>query len=328
MPLPSIAVREGRLPGDGAGSMTLVTIPRLSPHLAKVSLEWPTICKERGVLSEDVFNYAMAWCQYTRDRKVDLEHALIVFMSSSEPGLPAAAVADLIDVVAEAHDAATSMSILDRAKAPPGSLEKLAAIYASLGREDDERVIRSRLPAPPPPQTGCSELDAALETFVPQSVTTIRNVAAGTSNCAALARSLVCRIQAVSEALPRDQMCAATSVDVPQNESAVREAHYLAAYAHWNTDWFAAVEHATRAMPEPGAEQVAVAALSASLRTNCEPERLREVNERAELLLRDPAHDAHWTATLKSLATITPKTCRGLQAAPRFTRRRRGLAPA
>jgi len=238
---------------------------------------------------------------------------------SSEPGLPAAALADLIDVVAEAHEAATATSILDRVKPPAGTLDKLAAIYASLGREDDENVVRSRLPPQPQPLPGCPELSAALETFVPQSVTVIRSVATGASKCCALARSVVCRIEAVSDAMPHDAMCADASMRTLRDDGDVREAHYLAAYAYWSVDWFAVVEHAVKAMPEPGAEQVAIAALSASLRSGCETERLRGVHERAELLLREPAHDARWTATLKSLATVTPKTCDGLQAATRRT---------
>ena len=68
-------------------------------------------------------------------------------------------------------------------------------------------------------------------------------------------------------------------------------------------------------VPEPGAEQVAIAALSASLRTSCEPSRLEEVQQRAKRLLLEPAHDARWTPTLQSLASITPKTCDGLQTA-------------
>jgi hypothetical protein len=70
-------------------------------------------------------------------------------------------------------------------------------------------------------------------------------------------------------------------------------------------------------MPEPGAEQVAIAALSASLRSGCETPRLHEVHERAELLLREPAHEPRWTSSLHSLATITPKICEGLQATAR-----------
>jgi len=161
-------------------------------------------------------------------------------------------------------------------------------------------------------------LNAALETFVPQSLTKIRNVAAGSTNCASLARLLVCRIAVVSEPTP-NPTCA-RSASTPRDDQEVREAHYLAAYAQWGTDWFAVVDHAVKAMPEPGAEQVAIAALSASLRSGCTPPRLREVHERADLLLREPSHDARWTPTLQSLATITPKICEGLPVAARTSR--------
>ncbi len=314
IPLPSVALREGPMLNDGVPAVAVVAVPRLSPHFATVSMAWPAICERRGVLLDDVFNYAMAWCRYAREGKGDLERVLAGFMSSTVPGLPAAALDDLVNVVADAHDAADAMRILDKVTPLPGTLDRLAATYASLGREEDEAVVRTRLPPSPPPpprQTGCSELNAALETFVPQSLTTIYRVAAGATHCASLARSLVCRIAAVSEAGHHDPTCAR---DTLRDDGDVREAHYLAAYAHWGTDWSTAVDHAMRAIPEPGAEQVAIAALSASLRSSCESPRLREVHERATQLLREPAHDARWAATLRSLETITPTICDGLRA--------------
>ncbi len=316
IPLPSIALREAAIGVDGIPQVAVVAVPRLSPHFATVAMAWPTICERRGALTDDVFNYAMAWCRYARDGTGDLERGLAGFMSSTVPGLRAAALADLVNVVADAHDAATAMRVLDKVAAPPGALDKLAAIYSGLGREEDEAVVRTHLPPPPPPQTGCSELNTALETFVPQSLTKIRNVAAGSTNCASLARSLVCRIAVVTEATPIEPMCA-RAASTPLGERETREAHYLAAYAQWGTDWFAVVDNAVRAMPEPGAEQVAIAALSASLRSGCTPPQLRGVHERADLLLREPAHDARWTTTLQSLATITPKICEGLPVAAR-----------
>jgi hypothetical protein len=312
IPLPSISLREAPTMNDGLQTVTVAAVPRLSPHFTTVATSWPTICERRGVLSDDVFNYAMAWCQYARDGKGDLEHVLAGFMSSTVPGLRAAALDDLMNVVADAHDAATAMRILDRVTPPPGTLDKLAAIYSGLGREEDAEVVRTHLPPPPPPETGCTELNSALETFVPQSLTAIRNVATGSSNCASLARSLVCRIAAVSEARPHDPTCAASAL---RDDQKIREAHYLAAYAQWGSDWFAVVDHAVKAMPEPGAEQVAIAALSASLRSGCEPPRLGAVHERAEMLVRDPAHDARWTPTLRSLATVTLKICDRLHTA-------------
>lgn len=317
IPLPSIAVREGPMLDDGVTSVTVVAVPRLSPHFATVSVTWPTICERRGELLADVFNYAMAWCRYVREGKGDLEQVLTGFMTSTVPGLPAAALADLVNVVAESHDAATAMRILDKVTPPPGTLDRLAATYGALGREEDEAVVRTHVPAPPPPPTACAELSAALEAFVPKSLDAIRSVAAGSTRCAALARSLVCRIAAVSAPALVDPMCARPGASTLRDEGELREAHYLAAYAHWGTDWFAVADHAVKAMPEPGAEQVAIAALSASLRSSCETSRLREVHERADLLLREPAHDARWTPTLQSLATITPKTCNGLQATAR-----------
>ena len=316
IPLPSIALRQGAIADDGIQQVAVVAVLRLSPHFATVAMAWPTICERRGVLPDDVFNYAMAWCRYARDGTGDLDRVLVGLMSSTVPGLRAAALDDLANVVADAHDAATAMRILDKVTPPPGTLDKLATIYSGLGREEDEAVVRTHLPPPPPPQTGCSELNTALETFVPQSLTKIRTVAAGSTNCASLARSLVCRIAVVSEPTPSNPVCA-RAASTPSDDREIREAHYLAAYAQWGTDWFAVVDHAVKAMPEPGAEQVAIAALSASLRSGCTPSRLREVHERADLLLREPAHEARWTPTLLSLATTTPKICEGLPVAAR-----------
>jgi hypothetical protein len=312
IPLPNLALREGAIGSDGLQQVAVVAVPRLSPHFATVATAWPTICERRGVLPDDVFDYAMAWCRYARDGKGDLEHLLAGFMSSSVPGLRAAAVDDLLNVVADAHDAATAIRLLDAITPPPGTLDKLAAIYSGLGRDDDADVVRAHLPPRPPREAGCSELNTALETFVPQSLIQIRRVAAGSTTCASLARSIVCRIVAVSAS--DDPMCARTDASTLQDHGDVREAHLLAAYAQWGTDWFAVVDHAVKAMPEPGAEQVALAALSASLRSSCEPAQLREIHVRAERLLREPAHDARWTPALQSLVTITPRTCDGLQA--------------
>lgn len=75
IPLPSIAVRKSVIGDDGIPQVTIVAIPRLAPHFAAVSMAWPTICERRGVLPDDVFNYAMAWCRYVRDGKGDLEQA-------------------------------------------------------------------------------------------------------------------------------------------------------------------------------------------------------------------------------------------------------------
>ncbi len=317
IPLPRIALREAPTSDAGAGvALHTVAVPRLWPRFAPVMMAWPTICDRRGALHDDVFGYAMAWCRHARQGDRDLERVLVGLVASTVPGLRAAALDDLVNVVADAHDAASAMRILARVSPPPGTLEKLAAIYTGLGREDDADVVRTHLPPPPPappPQTGCAELTLALETFVPQSLPKIRSVAAGSSSCAPLARSIVCRI-AVSAATPLDPMCGRAGTTAPRDD---REAHYLAAYARWGTDWFAVVDHAVKAMPEPGAEQVAISALAASLRSGCEPDRLDGVRARANLLLREPAHDARWTPTLRSLAGITPKACAGLPVSAR-----------
>lgn len=76
IPLPSIALRESPTVNDGFQAVTVVALPRLSPHFSTVTTSWPTICERRGVLPDDVFNYAMAWCQYARDGKGDLEHVI------------------------------------------------------------------------------------------------------------------------------------------------------------------------------------------------------------------------------------------------------------
>ncbi len=319
IPLPSIAVHQVSTVDDRFQPVAVVPVPRQSPHFATVAMQWPTICERRGVLPDDVFDYAMAWCRHVRDGTGDLESLLTRFMSSSVPGLRAAALVDLVNVVADAHDATTAMYILGKVTPPPGALDALAAIYSALGREDDEAVVRAHLPPAPPLNAGCSELAAALETFVPQSVSTIHSVATGSTSCASLARSLVCRMAAVSEPTPHDPMCARTITTMLRDEREVREAHYLAAYAYWGTDWVAVVDHAVKAIPEPGAEQVAIAALFASLRSGCGLPRLREVQERAELLLREPAHDARWTPALRTLATISAEACDGLRATARST---------
>jgi hypothetical protein len=312
--LPSIALHEGPSVDDGSPMVTMVELARLSPHFSAVVATWPTICERRGALPNDVFDYAMAWCQFARDGKGDLESILIRLMSSTVLGLRTAALDDLLNVIADAHDAATAIRILAKTTAPADALYKLAALYSSLGREDDADAVRTHLPPPPPSQTGCKQLNDALETFVPSSLATIRVVAAGSSNCAALARSLVCRIASVSNVFG-DTGCTAPS-GLPVGERQLREAHYLAAYAEWGGDWTAVIEHAEKAMPEPGAEQVAIAALSSSVRSGCAPAGLREVHEHAETLLRDPSHDARWSPTLRAFAALTPKNCEGLQTAP------------
>jgi hypothetical protein len=280
-------------------------------------MAWPTICERRGALPDDVFNYAMAWCRYARDGKGDLEAVLAGLASTTVPGLRDAALVDLINVVADAHDAATSIRILEKVTPASDTLEKLAAVYGALGRADDASVVRNRLPPAPTPtkQRDCSELNAALQDFVPESVKTLREVAVGSTQCALIARSFVCRIAAVSGTAPDDIACENRATAAAPSEGNVREANYLAAYTYWGTDWSAVVDHAVKAMPEPGAEQVAIAALSASLRSNCEPSRLEEVKQQAQRLLGEPSHEARWTQTLQSFASITPKVCNGLRTA-------------
>ncbi len=264
-------------------------------------MAWPTICERRGALPDDVFNYAIAWCRYAREGKGNLEDVLVGLTSSTVPGLREAALVDLVNVVADAHDAVTAMRILDKVTTPPGTLEKLAGIYGSLGRVDDAATVRNRLPPPPqspPPPKDCPEVRAALEDFVPESLTTIRGVAEGSTKCSALARSLLCRITAVSDNASDDPVCGRSSSSAPHDDAALREAHFLAAYSYWGTDWSAVVDHAEQAMPEPGAEQVAIAALSASLRTSCEQSRLEDVQQRAKRLLQETAR-----AVISSTAT-------------------------
>lgn len=314
IPLPRIAVREP-VGIDPTLQVAVVAVPRVSPHFPTVAMAWPTICERRGALPDDVFAYAMTWCAYARDGHGDLESALVRFTSSTVPGLRAAAIDDLVNVVAEAHDAATAMRVLAKVAAPAGTLEKLAAVYDVLGRSDDEALVRTKLPRPPKPPTDCADLEEALDPFEPRSLEMLRGVARGSTACASAARAIVCRIAAVSPAAPRDASCASTAAPLDERER--REAHYLAAYAQWGADWFAVVDHATNAMPEPGAEQVAIAALTASLRSGCTETRLSETRKRAEDLLRVPAHDPRWTPSLASLAAITPKQCEALPRAAR-----------
>ncbi|MCX5746406.1 MAG: hypothetical protein NT062_28345 [Proteobacteria bacterium] len=209
VPLPSVAI-VGEI-GSGGGD-GVVVVPRLSPHFAAVFVAWPTICERRGVLADDVFAYAMAWCRHVRDGRGDLEQALAGFLDSPVPGLRVAALDDLVNVVADAHAAATAMRILASftpLHASPGTLVKLAAIYDVLGRDADAAEVRAQLP-PVVRSPGCTELTAALATFAPRSLITIQEVAAGTTSCGVRARALVCRVAAASNDVLDDPTCAAT----------------------------------------------------------------------------------------------------------------------
>lgn len=287
VPLPSIALR---VPGIGVAvdDVVIVAIPRRSPHFAAVARAWPAICERRGALPDDVLEYTLAWC-----RRDDLERALLGFTASTVPGLRAAAIDDLVELLAETHDAATALHVIDRIGAGH-AIARLAALYEAFERDDEAALVRRRLPPVPAPDAGCAELAAALATLTPGSIATIRGVAVGSTACAAAARTLACRIAAAAPELPHDPVCELPAV-------ADREAHYLAAYAHWSSDWRAVVAHARAAMPEPGAEQVAIAALWRAARAN-DPPILDEVRALATTLSRDPAHDPRWTATLAEFA--------------------------
>lgn len=307
--LPAIALRE---PITAVDVPRFVAVPLRTPRFTAVQMAWPAICERRGVLAQDVFDYAMSWCTYARTGGGDLEAVLARLAGSSVPGLREAAISDLAGVLAEDHEGPEALNILGKLGAPEGALEQLAAAYSVLGHAEDEALVRARLPVPVRPPTGCEDLGPALETFVPASLDRVRTVAASRSQCAPMARTILCRAAQVTAVGPKDPTCPPL-----RDQAEIREGHYLAAYAAWDKDWFAAVDHARAAMPEPGAEQVALAALSAALRLSCEDARLAAVRARARALLDHPGHEPRWTSHLEAMAAVTPNACAQVSRAGR-----------
>ncbi len=221
--------------GDVIG---LAHVPQLGPHLAQVAQAWPAICEARGELADDVLEYTLAWCAYSRGDDDRFAHTLERF--ATVPALRAAVQSDLTS-------------------------------------------IREAEPTP------CDELERALEDFRPESFIHVERLASVNGHCGRAARDLL------------------TSVEHPDEPTE----YVLAAYRVWHQSFQIAFEHARQAMPTPGAEQVAVAALSGLLERDCT--QLDEIHVRAKQLLDAADHDPQWTPHLAALASVTPETCGNLR---------------
>jgi len=164
------------------------------------------------------------------------------------------------------------------------TLERFAAVPAlqAAVQSDLESVLESE-PAP------CDELERVLDDFHPESFIHVEQLASVNDHCGRAARDLL------------------TSVEEPDEPAE----HVLAAYRTWGESLQRAFEHALRAMPTPGAEQVAVAALSGLLELDCT--HLDDIHVRAKQLLDAADHDAHWTPHLEALASVTPEMCGDLR---------------
>lgn len=164
------------------------------------------------------------------------------------------------------------------------TLERFAAVPAlRTAVQSDLESVRESEPAP------CDELERALDDFRPESFIHVERLARVNDHCGRAARDLL------------------TSVEHPDEPAE----YVLAAYRTWGESFQRAFEHARRAMPTPGAEQVAVAALSGLLERDCT--HLDEIRVRAQQLLGAAEHDARWTPHLEAMASVTPEICGALR---------------
>ena len=219
---------------------------------------------------------------------------------ATTPGLADAAADDLPGLVAHTSrsPAAAFQLVVDAGVPDALAVELLGDAYFALGREADARAIAHR--GSGSTRFGCTiDLRDALAHVDPGLGKRLDEVAHGP--CAEAAETMRCQLE-----LSRVVACAS----VPPNPPAKLAAALAGWFAPTEVGWQAAADRAVAAMPLPGAEAVAVAALANALVVDCATRGVAAVAATATALRARPDHDPKLDPHLAILAHATSFACR------------------
>jgi len=309
--------------------LSMASHPELEPQfeiaaaLAEPGVGWLDLCRlgahnrHLGKDKRDHVAYLRGWCSVG---KQDLDGALahlVPLTSSVVLGLAPAVRADFANILVSSGDAHDASRLLSKHRIHDvGVLDTLAASYAELGKLDDayainehaianddlrnlanrcRRLTRRIVLRPPPKQLKAVDLPNAGLFDVPTGAD---------ATCTRLEHELECWLDPVSA-------CGHYHVD--QQLDVAKSGSLVAAYFGWPRgvagDWWLTVNNALFARPHPGADRLAVAAMTNALRaTPCASRNVTKIRILAKDLRTEP-HDPAIDADLTRLIDESQGQC-------------------
>lgn len=293
-------------PATRAYTWPLEHAPRHAPHLA---LDFDAVhCAQLRDDGLRLTRYTRAWCAV--DLRERLEALRGIVDDDARGTIGAAAHADLVDELADHAGERTAMGWLATAHAPPALYDEIVATLVEEGRTGDARALAAARPAAPASlDVACwraVQLDGEPSfAAIAHEVRAAGHAATEVSLCDNVLAAWRCaRSLASLEPWLLTADCEMDAAARPGERRAVELAIAVRAWPAETADWQAWAEvarHAARALPLPGAEDVAIAALTNAHRVGgCDAASHAAVRELAAVLLgafeRTDASDARLRA--------------------------------
>jgi hypothetical protein len=282
--------------------------PSLEPHF-RVASPWTAACDKRGRLPDDTLAYLEAWCRFRKEPRFDLAYALLALRGSKVPNLADAVRRDIANRLADDHDAAGALAWgrIDE------FLDTLLAVYIDLGRFDDANVIAAEIRKGTGRSCGREVAKLVFDFQAPRAVFTMQlaNMHGIATPCGQRLIHLSCLISNAHGVAGGDDEFRAQCTGVLDADE-LAAARAVAARIRWAqlrdpAEFLDVADLAISALHVPDAEELALAALEATLLFSCDAVPAVQLAA-ARIQRADDAQQRHDTRRARLIA-MTPERC-------------------